>query len=786
VLDRIARNAAFGPISGSKDPRVSTVGEGRSRKPRQVRRNAAQTFRDSRAAIVPSALMRARTLLGGLVVALCACRPAPAGRGETDVKSRAGQDPSSTTRLLDIENRRVMAGVTDQDIANPDPAVRRLAARALARLGNAQAVTLLQKALSDEDGEVVSWAAHGLSYICRNEAVNGLDVARALATRAATLPIELRGSLDATFAITRGLGRCASEEAERTLVTWLGGPRPRAEYAALALGDVASRRKWLAEPSYAALLASAVPGDASESLGGALYPFGRLESAPKSFEGRLLAIAATLLRRPGAQRIFAIRALSRVGPAAASELGRVLINAETYTVVERAEAARGLARLPFGEAGQKALSQALPTLVPGRDPLAMTSLGTDAYGPLLVALEGLRAPPPKGAERTLYELAGLTLPKEAPAPLARRVVRLRCRAASLLVEGAFEDPLIVNCDPDPDGLIGQRALLDVIGRRPIEGRRLSAFRKLATSSHLRVKEGALELLAGHAEVEETPAMVARALGAKEVGVVATAAEFIAAHPERVSMRLPGAASEAVSDAAKALEPGAIHPEVATKLREALARPWAPDDVETLGTLVEAAGATRLDGVMSQLEAFCQSSNPTLREHAARALSLVKAPRVTCAAPPEATEGAPELGHLVTSPIKLELVTDAGPLTLRLDPTHAPVTVTRIADLAREGFYKGIVVHRVVPGFVVQFGDPGADGFGGPGRAPLRCETTPAPFGPLDVGVALAGRDTGSSQLFVTLARYPNLDQEYALIGKAEGEWNSVAEGDVIREVRVIP
>jgi cyclophilin family peptidyl-prolyl cis-trans isomerase len=733
--------------------------------------------------------MRAGTRFLGLIVALGACRPAPAFRGEADANSRAGGEaPSSARRLLDIENRRVMVGVTDQDIAHPDPAVRRLAARALARLGNPQAVPLLQKALSDEDGEAVSWAAHGLSYVCRNEAVNGLDVVRALATRSATLPIELRGSLDATFAITRGLGRCASEEAERTLVSWLGGPRPRAAYAALALGDVASRRKLLAEATYAALLASAVPGDAGESLEEALYPFGRLETAPKSFETRLLAVAAAGLRRPGAHRIFAIRALSRVGPAAVSELARVLNNAETYTVVERAEAARGLARLAFGDAGQNALWQALPTLMPGRDPVAMTGLGTDAYGPLLVALEGLRTPRPKGADRILYDLAGLMLPKEAPAALARRVVRLRCRAASLLVEGAFEDPLIVNCDPDAEGLIGQRALLDVIGRRPIEGRRLSAFRKLAASSHLRVREAALELLAGHAEVEETPAMVALALGAKEVGVVATAAEFIAAHPERVSTRAPPGNSDvaAKTDAGKAIDPGAIRPEVATKLREALTRPWAPDDVETLGTLVEAAGATRLDGVTSQLEAFCKHNNPTLREHAARALSLVKAPRVTCPAPAEATEAAPELGHLVASPVKLELLTDAGPLTLRLDPTHAPVTVTRVVDLAREGFYKGIVVHRVVPGFVVQFGDPGADGFGGPGRAPLRCETTPAPFGALDVGVALAGRDTGSSQLFITLARYPNLDQEYALIGKAEGEWSAVAEGDVIREVRVIP
>ena len=717
------------------------------------------------------------------IVALGACRPAPPSRGETDASPRVSSDAAaSATRLLDIENRRVMAGVTDEDIANPDPATRRLAARALARLGNPQAVTLLLRALSDEDGEVVSWAAHGLSYVCRNDAVNGLEVARALATRAATLPPVLRGSLDATFAITRGLGRCASEEAERSLVTWLGGAGPRAAYAALALGDVASRRKVLADATYAALLAAAAPADGGVPLGEALYPFGRLEAAPKSFGSRLLAVATAGLRRPGAQRIFAVRALSRVGPTAVSELARILTNAEAYSVVERAEAARGLARSSLGETGQTALSQALPGLMPARDPVAMTSLGTDAYGPLLVALEGLRAPRPKGAERVLYELAGLVVPKEAPPTLARRLVRLRCRAASLLVEGAFEDALIANCDPEPEGLTGQRAVLEVIGRRPIEGRRLVAFRKLAASPHLRVREAAVELLAGHAEVEETPAIVAAALGAKEVGVVATAAEFISAHPERVSAH----PTTGKDDAGKALEPGALIPEIATKLRDALARPWAPDDVETVGSLVEAAGATRLDGITSQLEAFCKHGNPTLREHTARALSLLKAPRVTCPAPPGAAEGAPELGHLVASFVTLELLTDAGRLTLKLDPTHAPVTVTRVADLAREGFYKGIVVHRVVPGFVVQFGDPGADGFGGPGRAPLRCETTPAPFGAFDVGVALAGRDTGSSQLFVTLARYPNLDQEYAIIGKAEGEWNAVAEGDVIREVRVLP
>jgi cyclophilin family peptidyl-prolyl cis-trans isomerase len=720
-----------------------------------------------------------------MALVIAACRRSPVGRVETDAKPAASHPTASgAARLLDIENRRVTAGVNDEDISNPDPGVRRLAARALARLGSPGAVPMLLKTLSDEDGEVVSWAAHGLSYVCRTDGVNGADIVRALATRAATLPPRFAGSLDATFAITRGLGRCASEDAERTLVTWLTGPEPRAGFAALALGDVASRRKVLAEATETALLSAAMPGDAAAPVAEALYPFGRLEQLPKPIGDRLLAAATSALRRSGTQRIFAIRALSRAGPDAIAELERILAHGDAYSAVERAEAARGLARASLGDEAQKALLQALPALAPARDPVALTTLGTEAFGPLMVALESLRAPlRPTGAEHVLYELARLPVPKDAPPTLTRRVVRLRCRAASVLVNGVADEPLLVQCDPDSEGMIGQRAQLEVVGRRPIEGRRLTLYRKLVDSPHPRVREAALELLAGHAEVEETPTIVGRALGAKEPGVVATAAEFITAHPERVASR---PAASAAQDARTVLERGTILPDIATRLTEALARRWAPDDVETLGSLVEAAGATRLEGVANQLETFCRHTNPTLREHAARALSLLREPRVTCAPPAEASEGAIELGHLVTGPVKLELVTDAGPLTMRLDPTHAPVTVTRVADLAREGFYNGIVVHRVVPGFVVQFGDPGADGFGGPGRAPLRCETTPAPYGAFDVGVALAGRDTGSSQLFVTLARYPNLDQEYALIGKAEGNWNAVAEGDVIREVRVVP
>jgi cyclophilin family peptidyl-prolyl cis-trans isomerase len=96
------------------------------------------------------------------------------------------------------------------------------------------------------------------------------------------------------------------------------------------------------------------------------------------------------------------------------------------------------------------------------------------------------------------------------------------------------------------------------------------------------------------------------------------------------------------------------------------------------------------------------------------------------------------------------------------------------------------VHRVVPGFVAQFGDPGGDGYGGADRPLLRCETAPAPFEAGAVGVALGGRDTGSSQLFVTLGRHPHLDGNYALLGRAGPGWDRVVEGDRIIKVRVGP
>lgn len=93
-----------------------------------------------------------------------------------------------------------------------------------------------------------------------------------------------------------------------------------------------------------------------------------------------------------------------------------------------------------------------------------------------------------------------------------------------------------------------------------------------------------------------------------------------------------------------------------------------------------------------------------------------------------------------------------------------MTVDSFVSLARKGFFDGTAIHRVVPDFVVQAGDPRGDGTGGPGWV-LRDELNSRPYLRGTVGMALSGPDTGGSQWFVTLSRQPHLDGAYTVFGE---------------------
>ena len=133
-----------------------------------------------------------------------------------------------------------------------------------------------------------------------------------------------------------------------------------------------------------------------------------------------------------------------------------------------------------------------------------------------------------------------------------------------------------------------------------------------------------------------------------------------------------------------------------------------------------------------------------------------------------------------------LTTRHGVVEIQLDLLEAPLTSASFVRLARRGFYDGLAFHRVVPGFVIQGGDPRGDGYGGPGYA-LRGEVTRLPFARGSVGMADAGPDTGGSQFFVTLAAQPHLDGRYTRFGSVVSGLevlDRIRPGDVIERIEV--
>ena len=115
-----------------------------------------------------------------------------------------------------------------------------------------------------------------------------------------------------------------------------------------------------------------------------------------------------------------------------------------------------------------------------------------------------------------------------------------------------------------------------------------------------------------------------------------------------------------------------------------------------------------------------------------------------------------------------------------------MTVESFRALAARRFFDGIVIHRVVPDFVVQTGDPRGDGSGGPGYA-IRDEINPLRYARGAVGMALSGPDTGGSQWFVTLAPQIHLDGGYTVFGRVrEGMdlFDRTEQDDTLVSVRV--
>ena len=122
--------------------------------------------------------------------------------------------------------------------------------------------------------------------------------------------------------------------------------------------------------------------------------------------------------------------------------------------------------------------------------------------------------------------------------------------------------------------------------------------------------------------------------------------------------------------------------------------------------------------------------------------------------------ASDTGNTLTLDLK------SGPVVIKLRPDLAPGHVARIKELAGQGFYDGVVFHRVIPGFMAQTGDPTGTGSGGSDLPNLKAEFTATPHRCGTVSAARTNNpDSANSQFFICFDDAPWLDKQYSVWGE---------------------
>ena len=157
------------------------------------------------------------------------------------------------------------------------------------------------------------------------------------------------------------------------------------------------------------------------------------------------------------------------------------------------------------------------------------------------------------------------------------------------------------------------------------------------------------------------------------------------------------------------------------------------------------------------------------------------------------QARPELTIDTNKTYQATIQTSKGDINVVLDAGAAPEHVNNFIFLSNQGFYDGLTFHRVEPGFVIQGGDPLANGSGGPGY------TIPGEFELKHIEGALAmarkpdqvnpNRESSGSQFYITLAPTESLDGQYSVFGHVTASMNvvkSIAVGDTIERIIIEP
>ncbi len=741
--------------------------------------------------------MRSEVVAVALAMLLAACphpAPAPTPSPPTPNVDPVGAD--LRIRIARAEARRGGGVAELAGLARAGAAPgRTLALRGLGRIGGAEALAVLTEALADRDPTIAGAAAAAIGIAA------SLDDEPGDPPRTAVL-VDALGRVHgpAALAVIEALGRAGDRSAEPVLVTTLSGDPANAAAAAIALGRFGRRKMALGVAARDALVGATHHADPRVRFAAA-YALAR-ETFAKSGDAATdthaiaaNAALAALLDDPGETiRAQATQALGRREGAArthASALADRLHDRDWRVAVEAVRALAGdggddadrdrvaiaLLRWELGvEAGERIdyepgpaarlvdpASKLLRAVAPAPDPALDAAIVQRPSGwnlarvpaspaDIHVVLEGLRALAPH-ATKPIVRHAIETLRRSATASQLPVLTRawIDCLGAVALVRGS----------PNPDYTTMTCALPDHL-KLPLIGelvsakvgsiaQRREALRPLLAHADARVRAAGLTALAAlwsegsAADHRATAAAVVGALGSTDPLIAGTAVEAATSIYDAATSTVPGAEWRAALDAAIVARAQTEHdPELSSSLLELIGK----------RTLAAGAGACRAG----------LSGTPVRAKAAVECLAAlgqaVDPPAPTSATPPPGIDVALVIGRSV----RWHLATTRGDIDIELASEEAPWAVATIATLTRKGFYDGLEVHRVVPDFVVQGGDPTESGWGGPGFTIPAEPSSGAGFVEGGVGIADAGRDSGGSQWFVMHAAAPHLDGRYTWVG----------------------
>ena len=619
-------------------------------------------------------------------------------------------------------------------VRDAEPRLRRRAALAIGRVRLKEGIQPLVATLTDTDPDVRAMAAFALGLIGDPSAEPSLvplltDAAPIVRGRAAEAlgQINATGSAAAIGTMVAEYGRSAPVKAiqpdDETVPA-----APEAE--AFKLGVFALVRLRAFEPLAGAVLEGGRP---ITHWWPVAFAFQRMNDRRAS--GPLLE----LLRGPGRYtRAFAARGLGGQKEASVAKPLLDLLEPSAKSGLEVTVAAiRALAQIGARDA--------VGTLV---------RIGGEAGTHPNVRLEAVTALGALGSAEALPLVQDL-ITDDWP---AMRIAAMQAAAAIDQESFIF---VLATLEPDRDWHV-RAALAGILGtfRPEISTDRLRA---MLDDQDKRVHPAVMAALVRQ-NAPDVGKILLQRLGDPDFVVRASAASHVG------KLKVEGGAA-ALREAYKAGLPDSAYAARAAAL-EALSNFGAPESVETIkGALADKDWAVRVRAaeLLAKLEPGFDAES---------------AIRPAPGTPPAAYDDPTLLGPEVSPHVFIETV--HGTVELELAVLDAPQTTRNFMNLARKGFFNGLEIHRVVPNFVVQDGDPRGDGEGGPGHT-IRDELNERPYLRGTVGMALDWRDTGGSQFFITHSPSPHLDARYTVFGRVVNGMEIVDRlkvGDVIRSIRV--